>query len=88
MAAVLGISESALRPRVSCLAASLKPTPTLAEVQSALTASLAGRLQQTPVLAEPSERELTLAGELLREEIGAQDYVARAEADIAVETAP
>jgi lipoate-protein ligase A len=88
MASALGMPETTLRQRVSCLAASLKPTPTLPEIQSGLAASLAARLQQTPVLAEPSERELALAGELLREEIGAEDYVAGSEADIAVEAAP
>jgi lipoate---protein ligase len=88
MAAALGMSETTLRQRVSCLAASLQPAPTLADVQSALGASLAARLQRTLVRAHPTEIEVALADELLREEIGAEDYVAGADADAAVEATP
>src|SRR5262249_31448606 len=88
MAAALGISETTLRQRVSCLAASLQPAPTLADVQSALAAGLATRLQRMSLSAQPSDAELALADALLREEIGGEDYVAGAEADAAVEAAP
>jgi lipoate-protein ligase A len=87
MAAALGMSETMLRQSVSCLSASLQPAPTLADVQSALASGLAARLQRTPVPAQPSEPELALADELLREEFGTEDYVAGAEADVTVEAA-
>jgi lipoate-protein ligase A len=88
MAAALGLSETALREGVSCLAASFRPAPSLADVQSTLCATLAARLQRTPSSAQPTEIELALAGQLLRDEIGGEDYVAGAEADVAVEAAP
>jgi lipoate---protein ligase len=88
MAAALGISQETLRQRVSCLAASLNRSLTGAEVQSALVEGVATRLQRTPMRVTPSDAELALADKLLRDEIGAEDYVTGAEADIAVEAAP
>jgi lipoate---protein ligase len=88
MTAALGLSETTVRQQASCLAASLQPAPTLADVQSALAAGLVARLQRTPVPARPSDAELALADKLLCEEIGAGEYVAGVEADAAVETAP
>jgi lipoate-protein ligase A len=88
MATALGMSETRLRQQVSCLAASLQPAPPLADVQSGLSAGLVARLQRTPVPARPSDAELALGDKLLSEEIGAEEYVAGAEADAAVEAAP
>jgi lipoate---protein ligase len=88
MAAALGMSDATVRQRVSCLAASLQPAPTLADVQSALASGVASRLQRTPVPAQPSNAELALADKLLCEEMGSEDYVAGNEENIAVETVP
>jgi lipoate---protein ligase len=88
MAAALGMSETTLRQRVSCLAASLQPAPTLADVQSALASGVASRLQRTPVPTQPTKIELALADKLLCEEMGSEDYVAGSEENITVETVP
>jgi lipoate---protein ligase len=86
MAGALGIPVATIRQQVSCLAVSLQPAPTLADIQSAIAAGLAAQLQRAPVPAQPTNIELALADELLREEFGTEDYVAGAEAD--VEAAP
>ena len=88
MAAALGVPEETLRQRVSCLAASLKSPPSFAELQAALLDSLANRLQRSPMHAQPDRMELTLASQLLRDEIGTEDYVIGADTHLAAEMEP
>jgi len=75
MAAALGLAEADLRRQVSCLAASLGATPSIADVQAALVASLAQSLQGRPEYAEADQAERTLATRMLEGEIGTDDYV-------------
>jgi len=75
MASALGLAEADLRRQVSCLAASLGATPSIADVQAALVASLAQSLQGRPEYAEADQAERTLATRMLEGEIGTDDYV-------------
>jgi lipoate-protein ligase A len=76
MAATLDVPEATLRQHVSCLAASLKSPPLLAELQSALVDNLAGALGRSPTHAEADAIESALASRLLRDEIGTEDFIA------------
>jgi lipoate-protein ligase A len=82
MAAALGLPEAGLRRSVSCLAASLGVAPSMAGVQAALVASLAGKLQMRPDHAEPDQAERALAQRILEEEIGTDDFVVGADRHI------
>jgi lipoate-protein ligase A len=88
MAAALALSEAMLRRHVSCLAASLKSPPSLAELQCALVDSLASVLGREPTYAEPDAIEFALASRLLRDEIGTEDFVAGPQSRITPGVAP
>ena len=80
MASSLGIAPEILRPRISCLAAALGTAPSLSDVQGRIAAALAEHLERAPSIAEADSAELTLTERLLREEIGADEYVTGREA--------
>jgi hypothetical protein len=88
MAGALGIPAAALRGQMSCLAIALGAAPGLAEVQAGILAALVARLGRPPMAAPPDDGELALAGRLLRDEIGTDDYVLGDHARAAVEVAP
>jgi lipoate---protein ligase len=75
MACALSLPEEDLRKHVTCLAASVGMVPSMADVQAALVASLAAKLQMHPDPAEPDQAERALAARMLEEEIGTDNYV-------------
>lgn len=75
MAAALRIPEDALRDNVSCLASVLGSAPALDQIQDGIARELAVSLGRTLRHATPSDDELRAAEQLLRKEIGTNDYV-------------
>jgi lipoate-protein ligase A len=75
MAQRSGLAEADLRRQVSCLAASLGATPSIADVQGRAGRELAQSLQGAPRYAEADQAERTLATRMLEGEIGTDDYV-------------
>jgi lipoate-protein ligase A len=76
MAQALRISKSVLRDRVTCLAAVLPATPSIARVQACVAQGLMTALDRTPVHQDPSPADLAAAEALLRGEYGAEAGVA------------
>jgi len=76
MAHALRLPEAALRERVTCLGVEIGYAPAPADLMQCIVAGLAGTLGGEAQLGEPSGAELALCESLLRDEIGADDYVA------------
>jgi lipoate-protein ligase A len=76
MARALRLPEAALRERVTCLEAEIGTAPALPAVAASVTLGLATALQCEPMPGKPGGDELALCEALLREEIGADAYVA------------
>jgi lipoate---protein ligase len=75
MARALRLPEAALRERVTCLEIEIGYAPAPADLMQCIVAGLAGTLGGEAQLGEPSGGELALCESLLRDEIGADDYV-------------
>jgi lipoate-protein ligase A len=70
MAQALRISKSALRDSVTCLAAVLAATPSIARVQACVTEGLMAALDRTPLHQDSSPADLAAAEALLSSELG------------------
>jgi len=76
MAHALGVSKASLRDRITCLAAVLAATPSIARVQACVTQGLMTALDRTPLPQDPSPADLAAAEALLRSEFGGEADVA------------
>lgn len=83
MARALRMPEARLRGRVTFLATELRRTLALSEVSACVLRGLSHALDRTMVAEEPSADELVLADELLRDEIGSDEFVAGKAAPVA-----
>jgi len=74
MAGILGVPESTLRERITCLAAVLTSLPPLADIGASVVRGLGGAVGRIPVVGVPEPEEIAHAELLLHADVGAEQF--------------
>jgi lipoate---protein ligase len=75
MAGILGVPESTLRERITCLTAVLTPPPPLAEIGESVVCGIGGAIGRLPVAGVPLGEEFASAELLLHSDVEAEHCV-------------